>query len=249
MIERALKGIDLVRKVVLDAGTGAGNATKYLAGQGCRVISVDLNQEYIDDAKTRLIEEELRRVEFHRSNLSEMRFLGDESVDVVVANQTLSTVESVTRFNTIPVLREFHRVLRRGGSLVVVDYHPFRYDETATSRIHVELWRLHAAVAELLGEGHYLEYPVSWLRDRLSEIGFTDIEHSVLMEELSWSVELLEEHRSELQPKIQAIPGGYLRQAMQRKLEELLDEARGVEVRSGSMYLLKALKPVDSSRP
>lgn len=88
--------------IALDFGCGGGFM---LAGLPARQrIGVDVNPAAIAEAATRL-----DRVEHHLSSID------DETVDIVISDNALEHVE-----NPVAEVREFWRVLRRGGRAVVV---------------------------------------------------------------------------------------------------------------------------------
>ena len=98
----------------LDAACGTGRHAAHLTQLGHRVIGVDGTDAMLDVARAKLPDVDLR---FGRL---EALPLDDASVDVVTCALALTHVPDLA-----PVIREFGRVLRPGGTAVLSDIHPF----------------------------------------------------------------------------------------------------------------------------
>jgi SAM-dependent methyltransferase len=96
--------------VALDAACGTGRHAAYLASLGHRVIGVDTSPEMLAVARAKV-----RDAELHEADLHDLP-IDDGSVDLVVCAIALTHVPDLSR-----VLREFVRVLRPGGHLVISD--------------------------------------------------------------------------------------------------------------------------------
>ncbi len=101
----------LPRGVALDAACGTGRHSAYLASLGHVVIGVDSSDAML--ARARL---KVPNGEFHEADLHDLP-LPDDHVDLVVCALALMHVPDLE-----PVLAEFVRVLRPGGSLVISDW-------------------------------------------------------------------------------------------------------------------------------
>lgn len=233
-----LKGLDLEGKLVLDAGTGAGNMTKYLEDWGAEVVSIDHNFEWQSDCR-----DKTQQTQFITGDLSNMGFLKDRCFDYVVCNFVISALSETKDLLLTSVFREFYRVLKEGGMLVIIDYHPFRSGETPSSLhdVQIQLWRMENAISELLGEGHLEEYPPEVISEELRSIGFGDTEVSILMKKVPWPLDLLKEHESIILDGIESLDDPGLKEAFRKKLKELMDRAESEKVESGSIYELRAL--------
>jgi ubiquinone/menaquinone biosynthesis C-methylase UbiE len=96
--------------VALDAACGTGRHTAYLASLGHTVIGVDSSPEMLARAR-----EKVPEGEFHEADLCAMP-VPDDSVDIVVCAIALAHVPDLEH-----ALREFVRVLRPNGHLVISD--------------------------------------------------------------------------------------------------------------------------------
>lgn len=118
----AMAGINLFRKAgilpderVLDAGCGIGGSSRLLAKEfNCRVTGLDLSDRFIECADfltkcTGLI----NRVNFQEGSVTRLPF-EDHSFDAVLSQHLLMNIE-----DKAAGLKEFHRVLKPGGKLVL----------------------------------------------------------------------------------------------------------------------------------
>ena len=101
---------------VLDAGCGPGIYAEWLLERGADVVCCDVTPAMIELAKQRVGEQ----VEFQLADLSQpLDFAKDEEFDVVLCPLVLDYIEDF-----LPTFREFNRVLKPGGILVVSCGHP-----------------------------------------------------------------------------------------------------------------------------
>ena len=109
---------DIRGRRVLDAGCAAGALTLELVDRGADVMGVDVSRALVTIARDRLH----GRAEFRVADLGEpLSFLPSGSFDLVVASLVLHYL----RDWDVP-LREFHRILRPDGALLLSTHHPVR---------------------------------------------------------------------------------------------------------------------------
>jgi len=98
--------------VALDAACGTGRLASHLAEQGHHVIGVDSSAAMLEVARRRVPSAEFLLGELDRLPVA------DDSVDLVTCALALSHVAELG-----PVMADFARVLRPGGSLLISDVH------------------------------------------------------------------------------------------------------------------------------
>jgi ubiquinone/menaquinone biosynthesis C-methylase UbiE len=102
---------------VLDAATGTGRYAIHLAEQGMQVSAIDDNENMLAVAKNKALVRGLS-IGFRHESVSSLSF-EDSSFDLVLCALALSHVKDID----LPC-REFVRVLKRGGHLIISDLHP-----------------------------------------------------------------------------------------------------------------------------
>lgn len=106
---------DVAGQHVLDAACGPGLYAEELTARGARVTGFDLSPRMVELSRERVPEGE-----FRVQDLAEpLTWLPDASVDQVLFALALEYVD-----NRVGALREFRRVLRPGGALVLSRQHP-----------------------------------------------------------------------------------------------------------------------------
>src|SRR5437763_60208 len=148
-------------ELAVDAGCGSGVIADYLASSGAEVIGVDANPEAIDFASA----------EFVRPNLRFVRGLVDDALQLERAADmfySLEVIEHIYRPQGLAMLRNFHRLLRRGGQVLIT---------TPNYRSYWPLleWTLDtfALAPAMAGEQHVERYHRKKLREVAREAGFT----------------------------------------------------------------------------
>ena len=104
---------DLPAGIALDAACGTGRHSAHLRARGFEVTGVDANRSMLTIAEAKV-----PGCDFRVGDLAALP-VDDDAVDVVVCSLALTHVERIE-----PVLGEFARVVRPGGSVVLSDIHP-----------------------------------------------------------------------------------------------------------------------------
>jgi ubiquinone/menaquinone biosynthesis C-methylase UbiE len=99
---------------ILDAACGTGRYTVDIQRSGAHVCGVDISEEMLSVARTKLPD-----VDFGRADLTEALPFRADTFDAIVCAQALKHLASLL----VPV-REFARVLKPGGRLVFSVTHP-----------------------------------------------------------------------------------------------------------------------------
>jgi ubiquinone/menaquinone biosynthesis C-methylase UbiE len=110
-----LQGIDIQNRTVVDVGCGTGRHWKKLyEKKPSRLFGYDVSPGML----------EILRKKYPYSNTclldsQRLKGLGDDTCDLVLSTLTVAHIP-----NLDIALREWHRVLKPGGNMVITDYHP-----------------------------------------------------------------------------------------------------------------------------
>lgn len=102
---------------VLDAGCGEGYLSRFLAKLGHRVWAIDFCPELIKAAE-KLENKKLLGIKYFLEDFRETHF-SNSFFDAVISHQTINEVE-----NPKKALREFYRILKKRGRLILLFLHP-----------------------------------------------------------------------------------------------------------------------------
>ena len=125
--EQAMRLLDVKRNDhVLEVGIGTGlNLPLYPTH--CHITGIDLSEEMLEKAQDKVIELGLIGVTLKVMDATVMDF-GDSEFDSAVATYTISAVP-----DPVGVLREMRRVVKPGGSIVLLNH--FRSDQRVVGRL------------------------------------------------------------------------------------------------------------------
>jgi ubiquinone/menaquinone biosynthesis C-methylase UbiE len=101
---------------VLDAGCGTGVQARYCAGQGAKVVGVDISHRLLVEARERAAEESLD-IRFLQGDIENLGMFPGRCFDAILCSVVLT-------FHLQEVFAELNRVLRPGGCLYLSDLHP-----------------------------------------------------------------------------------------------------------------------------
>lgn len=105
---------DVAGLSVLDAGCGTGYLSRKLNERGAEVIGVDFSPVMIEIARAKS-----PHIDFRVDSCTVLETIGDESVDLLVANYVLMDTPDLDG-----TLQAFNRALRAGGYAILVFSHP-----------------------------------------------------------------------------------------------------------------------------
>ncbi len=145
---------------VLEVGSGSGGPAVSLAElRGCRVTGVDINERGIRNAQRLAAARQVSgRVTFEAVDASRPLPFADGTFDAVVSNDAMCHIA-----NRLDVLRDWHRLLRRGGRMLFTDA------MIVTGLIS------HEELATRSSIGRYVFLPPGENERLISEAGFTPL--------------------------------------------------------------------------
>jgi 2-polyprenyl-3-methyl-5-hydroxy-6-metoxy-1,4-benzoquinol methylase len=117
---------------ILDAGCGEGYLSRRLAQDGARVVGIDACADLVQSAQD-AAERNGLSIDYRTGTVDNL-LLASDHFDVVVSNHLLNDLPSITN-----AIREFARVTRTGGRLVILMLHPCFYGANA-ERIAVKTY-------------------------------------------------------------------------------------------------------------
>ena len=167
---------------ILDVGCGAGNYSLKLMGSlpDVDITLVDLSKPMLDRATERITAVSNGSVQAYQGDIRELAF-PTAQFDIILAAAVLHHLRSADQWRE--VFSKFHRILKPGGSLWIVDL-----IEQSTEAVQALMWaRYGQYLAEFKDESFrelvfgYIEKedtprPLVFQLDLLREVGFEEIE-------------------------------------------------------------------------
>ncbi len=107
---------------VLDAGCGEGYMARKLASLGATVTGIDSSSKLIDAARSYTGEHD-SAISFDVGNVDSLPY-ADQIFDLILCNHLINDLRNPTS-----ALREFGRVTRQGGRIIILMLHPCFYNK------------------------------------------------------------------------------------------------------------------------
>lgn len=171
-----LKDLDLRNKVILDAAVGAGEATYYWAkrvheqGGTSKIISIDFELSNAQQIRNRLGKYS-RYIQLAEADIFDLNFLKDGSTDIVNCDDTIVFLNPKP-LKLLVALKEFHRVLRTSGDLIITSELPIENFEDPNDEGQWRRWNLAKAIYDLKGKTWSSEPLLEEVKFSLEFIGF-----------------------------------------------------------------------------
>jgi len=236
----AMDKINVKGLICLEAGTGAGNMTRWLAKKGAKLVySISNNQEHLEYARRRLPKKYIKNVKFIKADLRKLDFLGEKTIDLITAHMLVNVVIHVDLFL---IFKELTRVAKNKALMVVNDYNPLSSYQTERSYLVEELFRIENAVSYLAnGEPALVWYPSEYIAGLLELLGWEIETMELMYDKTPWEKELLEEHLEVIEEECKKIDDENLRKSLLHQAHKLLDQIGEDEtIYAGTIYSIIA---------
>ena len=110
-----LEGISLQSKIIADIGCGTGRHWEKMRKRNPeRIMGYDVSAGML-----MILKQKYPEAETFLLTDNHLPGLGNESCDLVISTLTIAHIRDLAE-----ALKEWHRVLKPGGSMVITDYHP-----------------------------------------------------------------------------------------------------------------------------
>lgn len=159
---------------LLDAGSGTGHTALTFAPHVAQVVAYDLAEAMLAQGSKLASERGITNIEFRKGDVEKLPF-ADDSFDVVTTRLSAHHWP-----NPISALREFHRVLRPTGRLLIGDVVSWNDHILDTYFQTIELLR---------DPSHVRDHTIAQWLDMLDQAGFdTDVPHTweIAIDFTSW---------------------------------------------------------------
>lgn len=166
---------DITGFMVFDAGA-EGRASRFLAervGDG-RIIGVNIWREFYKEVRKHVQDDLLKKVVLINDDMRFVDYLKDRFFDLVVSYGTMASIERMTPRGTLPILRQFYRILKIHGRLLAVEPLPPQEVKPIDEAQELQL-RLDEVYDQFRPEKIERYYKPSELVRMLQEIGFEEV--------------------------------------------------------------------------
>ncbi|HET6454723.1 MAG TPA: class I SAM-dependent methyltransferase [Armatimonadota bacterium] len=151
--------------VLLDLGCSTGDWASYWAGQGWKCLAVDINTDAVEAARAKGIDARVCDLNSERLPFE------DNSVDLVFAGELIEHLLDTDGF-----LREVHRVLKKGGHLLLTTPNLSSFQNRL--RLLLGFYPMWINYRFDEGAGHVRAYTAKVLKSQLAEHSFSVIKHT-----------------------------------------------------------------------
>ncbi|SDY29893.1 class I SAM-dependent methyltransferase [Tindallia californiensis] len=242
------EGLNLDGKTVLEGGTSWGNTTRRIAEKvkehqwKTKLISVDIDDSHFDEIKEKL-SESFDALDLRKGDLSKLDFIEDNSIDAIICNYTLSSVNQFP-LRAVTVLKEFHRALKPGGQLVIMEEIPLWAVEHRDYPYWSQRLRVIKSISILKAMAHFNEIHPNDLEETLKTLNYQEVQYQEFKEAIdsSLATKFLDKRKQTLLKGYNDIDNDHLTKGFVEMTEKLVKELEQEKSFSAPAYIMKASK-------
>ncbi|AOY78093.1 class I SAM-dependent methyltransferase [Clostridium formicaceticum] len=242
------EGINLEGKIILEGGTSWGNTTRLIAKKvsennwNTELISVDIDDSHFNEIE-KDIQPVFKKLNLRRGDLSDLYFIPSNSIDVVICNYTLSSVEQFP-LRVMKTLKEFYRVLKTEGQLLVTEEMPIWSVDSKDYTYWSKRLRIIKSISILKAMATFNEIHPSDLEEGLNIIGFKNIHWREFNEKINaeMAVKFLDKKKQNLIKGSNDLENENLTRGFVDLTEKLVKKFEETKEFLAPAYILKANK-------
>ncbi|MCC5909596.1 MAG: class I SAM-dependent methyltransferase [Clostridiaceae bacterium] len=240
--------VNLDGKIVLEGGTSWGNTTSIIArkvrenGWKTRLFSVDIDDSHFKEIEERL-KDDFEELALIKGDLSNLDFMDSESVDAIICNYTLSSVNQFP-LRAVKAVKEFYRVLKPGGKLLINEEMPIWSVNVGDYEYWSKRLRIIKSINTLKAMAHFNEIHPQDLKEVLETAGFMEVESREFKEKINseMAIKFLDKRKQSLIKGRNDLHNEKLIQGYTELTEELLKKFEESEEYFLPAYIMRAIK-------
>lgn len=243
-LENAFDDIgDVSGLTVFDAGP-EGVVARYLAeriGDG-RIIGVNIWLEAYGKVREKVGDELMDKVVFIKGDMQHMDYLKDDFFDLIISYDTLISIEVMTPGGTLPILRQFYRILKHGKWFLAIEHPPSEEVKPVNKAQELNI-RFEEILDQIRPKKRRIVYTARQLSQMLKRIGFADIRWKTVSEGICFtSNEVTEMMRALRNLAIERIRDRKEEESILRQIKDLACKIKKSGLQSMPYYALYAKK-------
>ncbi|KAB3530464.1 class I SAM-dependent methyltransferase [Alkaliphilus serpentinus] len=242
------EGLNLDGKQVLEGGTSWGNTIDLIAskvrenGWKTNLISVDIDDSHFNEIENR-VKGTFQDLSLRKADLSDLSFVSSETIDIIICNYTLASVNQFP-LRAIKVLKEFYRVLKVGGKLLITEEMPIWSVDSNEYEYWSKRLRIIKSISVLKAMAYFNEIHPKDLEEALTIVGFNHLQWQEFKEKIDaeLATRFLDKRKQTLIKGRDDIHNQQLTNGFVEVTEKLIKEFENAKEFSAPAYIMKCIK-------
>jgi len=183
------------------------------------------------------------KLDLRKGDLSRLDFVEDNSIDVIICNYTLSSVNQFP-MRAVRALGEFYRILKSEGQLVIMEEIPIWAVEHRDYPYWSQRLRVIKSISVLKAMAHFNEIHPTDLEETLKMMNYRDVRYQEFKESIdsSLATRFLDKRKQTLLKGYNDIDNENLTKGFVEITEKLVKELEKAESFAAPAYIMKAVK-------